>query len=280
MENIIIRAAFGHEIMALNFAQSLNRNVVILPKKETKNEWEAESAKIYANLSFMSNRLMIVPFEEREEVEARSWDLIQDLKDGKLPDELWDAFASSKLAPQEPTSELPEYAGLRGQEKNILVVPQKLISDGECGVTAAQQSLSPRVFNFLKGKANLVLGQHFHKENDLPVVEDLAREFNFYVPGMSEHPEVFGIRGVQHKAYYNMYRQLSQAMGIAGTHTWIMLTMFPELPQVILYNRNGVENWKAIGKAFRKAGYPIYTIGFDENTNMEQLSETLEALLW
>lgn len=75
---------------------------------------------------------------------------------------------------------------------NVLFVPQKLQSDGECGVTAAQQSLNPQVLSFMKGTANLVLGQHFHKVNDLATVEALAKEFDLYVPGMNdENPEVF-----------------------------------------------------------------------------------------
>lgn len=276
---VVVRSAFGHEIMALNFAKALNMPVAIIPNKEKEEEYEAESEKILANLSFLSNDIVAVPFADREKYENMSWDLIADLKAGKLADEMWEKFVTARLVPTQNTNTLPQFNGMRANRKNLLLIPQKLVSDGECGVTAQQQSLNPTVFNFLKeqNEYQLVLGQHFHKVNDLPAVEALAKDFNMYVPGMAEENEVFGIRGVQHKMYYNMYNKLGMSIGIAGTHTWIMLTMFPWIPQVILYNRKGVENWDAIGKAFQAAGYPIRTIGFDEDTDMEQLSEKIKS---
>ncbi len=273
-KNIVVRSSFGHEIMACGFANAFDANVLVIPNKETKEEYEAEQEKIVHNLSFLSDKLVKVPFDNREAVEY--WDIIGELKAGTLSDEVWADFAQAHLMPTEPTDHLPQFAGLK-DKKNILMVPQKLISDGECGVSAAQQSLNPQVFNFLKGKGNLVLGQHFHKVNDLGTVQALAKEFDMYVPGMTEDTEVFSIRGVQHKMYYHMYNQLAASVGIAGTHTWIMLTMFPEIPQIILYNRNGVENWEAIAAAFRTMGKKIYTIGFDENTDMAKLSQEIEA---
>lgn len=276
---VVVRSAFGHEIMALNFAKALNVPVAIIPNKETEEEFNAESEKILANLSFLSNDIVRVPFAERQKYEAMSWDLIADLKAGKLADEMWKKFVTARLVPTQNTNLLPQFNGMRENRKNLLLVPQKLISDNACGVTAQQQSLNPTVFNFLKeqNEYQLVLGQHFNKVNDKPAVEALAKEFGMYVPGMSEDTEVFGIRGVAHKEYYNMYSKLGMSIGIAGTHTWIMLTMFPWIPQVILYNRKGVENWDAIGKAFQAAGYPIRTIGFDEDTDMNQLSEKIKS---
>lgn len=282
MENkkfIVIRASFGHEIMALNFAKALNMPVAVIPAKEKEEEFNAESEKILANLSFLSNDIVAVPFAERQKYEAMSWDIIADLKAGKLADEMWGKFVTARLVPTQNTNLLPQFNGMKANRKNMLLIPQKLISDGECGVTAQQQSLNPTVFNFLKeqNEYQLVLGQHFNKVNDKPAVEALAKEFGMYVPGMSEDTEVFGIRGVAHKEYYNMYSKLGMSIGIAGTHTWILLTMFPWIPQVILYNKKGVENWEAIGKSFQAAGWPIRTIGFDENTDMEQLSEKIKS---
>ena len=271
--NIIVRSSFGHEIMACGFANAFDANVLVIPNKETKEEYEAEQEKIFNNLSFLSDKLVKVPFDSREAVEY--WDIIGELKTGTLSDEVWADFAQARLMPTEPTDNLPQFAGLK-DKKNILMVPQKLISDGECGVSAAQQSLNPQVFNFLKGKGNLVLGQHFHKLIDLATVQALAKEFDMYVPGMTEDTEVFGIRGVQHKMYYHLYRQLTASVGIAGTHTWIMLAMFPDIPQIILYNRNGVEHWDTIAEAFRANGKNIYAIGFDENTDMAELSKVIE----
>lgn len=282
MENkkfIVIRASFGHEIMALNFAKALNMPVAVIPAKEKEEEFNAESEKILANLSFLSNDIVAVPFADREKYEAMSWNIIADLKAGKLADEMWEKFVTARLVPTQNTNLLPQFNGMRANRKSLLLIPQKLISDGECGVTAQQQSLSPNVFNFLKEQKEyqLILGQHFNKVNDLPAVEALAKEFSMYVPGMTEESEVFGIRGVAHKEYYNMYSKLGMSIGIAGTHTWILLTMFPWIPQVILYNKKGTEHWDVIGKAFQAAGWPIRTIGFDEETNMEQLSEKIKS---
>ena len=229
MENkkfIVIRASFGHEIMALNFAKALNMPVAVIPAKEKEEEFNAESEKILANLSFLSNDIVAVPFAERQKYEAMSWDIIADLKAGKLADEMWGKFVTARLVPTQNTNLLPQFNGMKANRKNMLLIPQKLISDGECGVTAQQQSLNPTVFNFLKeqNEYQLVLGQHFNKVNDKPAVEALAKEFGMYVPGMSEDTEVFGIRGVAHKEYYNMYSKLGMSIGIAGTHTWILLT--------------------------------------------------------
>ena len=73
-----------------------------------------------------------------------------------------------------------------------------------------------------------------------------------------------------------MYARLKKSVGIAGTHTWILLTMFPEVPQVILYNNHGTERWKAIEQAYRSKGYNIRCIGFDEKTDLQDLSAQIE----
>ena len=276
---IVVRSSFGHEIMALNYAKALNMPVAIIPAKETEAEFNTESEKILENLSFLSNDIVTVPFADRAKYEALSYDIIADLKADKLADEMWSKFVTARLVPTQNTNTLPKFRSMRANRRNMLIIPQKLISDGECGVTAQQQSLNPTVFNFLKeqNEYQLVLGQHFNKVNDKPAVEALAKEFSMYVPGMTEESEVFGIRGVAHKEYYNMYSKLGMSIGIAGTHTWILLTMFPWIPQVILYNKKGTEHWDVIGKAFQAAGWPIRTIGFDENTDMEQLSEKIKS---
>ena len=67
-----------------------------------------------------------------------------------------------------------------------------------------------------------------------------------------------------------MYKKVDISVGIAGTHTWYMLSCFPEKPQIIFYNKNGVENWDTIAKAYQKQGYPIYAMGYDENTDWKR----------
>ena len=243
-------------------------------KLDTREEFEAEASKIFNILSFFSKNLETVSFEERDTAEAAGYDIIAELKAGTLANEVWQKFATSQLMPSF-TEGLPEYKGMRNG--SVLFIPQKLISDGECGVTAAQQSINPQVFTFLKEAGlPLVLGQHFHKVNDLQTVQNLAKDFNLYVPGMTENNEVLGIRGVAHEKYYNMYASLSASVGIAGTHTWILLTMFPNIPQIILFNKKGVENWKAIAQAYQANGKKIIAIGFDESTDLQELSTEIK----
>lgn len=270
---IIVTSCFGHEVMALAIAKALGMAVKAVSKKENKEEYNKDVNNIFEKLSPLYDNLEIVPFEEKERFLAVGWDIVQELKDGKFDATLWDKMASSRLTPS--FKGLRHYAQLEGQ-KNVLFVPQKLKSDGECGVTAAQQSLNPEVLGFMRGTANLVLGQHFNKVADYDMVMTLAKAFDLYVPGLSENPEVFGIRGVAHVEYLNMYRELAASVGIAGTHTWLLLAIFPWIPQIILFNKNGVENWKDIEAAYQRAGYKIYCIGYDENTNMSELSKEVE----
>lgn len=278
---IKISSQFGHEIMAMNFAKVLGLETVIIPNKEDKKEFEEESQKILDNMSFFSPNIFTISPKERLFYEEMSRDIIGELKAGKLPNDLWNAFAGCQLAPGILTRALPVFPELHDGKPNLLVVPQKLLSDNACGVTAAQQSVDLAVFNFLKDAPfRLVLGQHFNKVADLETVKALQQEFNLYVPGMTEEQEVFGIRGVRHVKYYNMYGSLSASVGIAGTHTWYLLTMFPYIPQIILYNKNGVEHWEAIAQAYRKAGYNIWAIGFDEMTDMADLSREIETRLF
>ncbi len=274
MDKIIISSSFGHEIMAVAIAKSMNLPVIIIPNKDNKEDFDKESENIFAKMAPFYSRIERISFEEKEEMTTEGWDVIRELKESRFDASLWDKMATSKLTPS--FEGLRRYRQLEGK-KNVLFVPQKLQSDGECGVTAAQQSLNPQVLSFMKGTANLVLGKHFHKVNDLATVEALAKEFDLYVPGMNdENPEVFGIRGVAHAEYFNMYRSLAASVGIAGTHTWILLALFPEIPQIILFNKNGVENWKDVEAAYQKAGYRIFCIGFDESTDMAELSKEIE----
>ena len=276
MKPIKIQSQFGHEIMAIRFAAANNLDVCIIPNKENKEEYEAEAKKIFDNMSFFYPRLQIVPFEEQNSTDCR--DIIGELKAGTLKKEEWKDFFKGAIWPTRIEG-LPEYRQLK--ERSVLFVPQKLISDGACGVTAQEQSLAPEFFEFIKGmNFKFVLGQHFNKVADRKNVEQLAQEFELYVPGMTENSDVFGIRGVKHEMYYNLYRHLWGSIGIAGTHTWYLLAMFPEIPQVIFYNKKGVEDWQAIAEAAREAGHEIYALGFDdEQSDFEALTEEAKYLM-
>ncbi len=277
MNNIIIKSSFGHEIFALWVAKLFNVNVFICPDKDCEEEYNTEAEKIRNQMSFFASGLELkaVPFSKKAETLANGWDIVKDLRANNLSKDLWNKLAKVSLQPA-ATSELPEYAQLRNRQ-NILVIMQKWLSDNGCGVTAKQQSLPAEVFGFLREMPqNLVFGQHFHKVNDLAGVEAAAKAYDMYVPGLSENPEVLGIRGILHAKYYNMYKALTGSVGIAGTHTWYLLAMFPETPQIILYNRNGVEDWNGIAGAMRKGGRKVWAIGFDENTDFSVLAKEIE----
>ena len=79
-----------------------------------------------------------------------------------------------------------------------------------------------------------------------------------------------------HTSFLNMFKKMKCSVGIAGTHTWLLLAIFPWIPQIILFNKNGVENWKDIEAAYQRAGYKIICIGYDENTDMSELSKEIE----
>ena len=268
---IKIKSRFGHEIFAVTVAKILGMKVLICPEKDDKAAYEEEAQAILSVMSFFYDDMRIVPFCARNLVQ--SWDIVADLRSGKIKEEIWDIFFSDTLEPQ---WEAKPYYNL--SSRLIGFVPQKLVSDGGCGITAAQQSVDPSVLDFLKDEdCQTVLLQHFNKTADLPAVQKLADEFGAYVPGLTENIEVLGMRGVPHAAYYNLYKQLYGSVGIAGTHTWYLLAMFPGCRQIILYNRNGVEDWAMIAASARLRGRKVWAIGFDDSTNMADLREKVKA---
>ena len=96
---IRISSQFGHEIMALNFAHALGLEVVIIPNKEGPQEFEEESKKIYDNMSFFYRRIFKISYKDCQFYKEMSRDIIGELKAGKLPNNLWNAFSGSQLAP-------------------------------------------------------------------------------------------------------------------------------------------------------------------------------------
>ncbi len=273
-----LRDAMGHGFFTSVVAKMSQAYLATIPEKDLKADYNAVQQATIDNFLFFE-RALKVPFEDKNSL--RCSDPVAELTSGRFDNNLWSQFARTRLiAKPDALVGIPAFDGLKGK-KNVLWVPQKFITDGLCGLSAGQQSLPLEAFEFLKAKADirLVFGQHFNKVSDLANVEKTCAEYQAYLPGKSEHPEVLGIRGVQHKLYYNMYRQLNASIGIAGTQTWYMLTMFPEIPQVILYNKKGVERWDLIGQAYRDAGYQVYPLGFDETTDFAEFSKEMEILL-
>ena len=266
--NTIARSSFGHDILATLVAYATNGETEII---------SADAENVLKMLRPFGGRYKIV---SEDETTAR--DVIKELKSGTLPDDLWNEIAGKTLPIVESNRKFPilEQAKRLGQ-KIVALVTEKTLTDGECGLSAAQQSLQIDVLKEIIDPQILYLFlQHYDKQNEYgnilhlqKWVEDLQAKL--YIPGQQENPELLGIRKVPHVEYFNMFCLLDAIIGIAGTHTWIGLFCFPHIPQIILYNKNGIEHWDAIAKAFQKKGYKIYAIGYDEKTDMQKLAHEI-----
>lgn len=271
---ITVYSAFGHEIFACASSILLKRDVEVASRKENPEEARADKINIASMLLPFGVSIDIVP----EGQTPKGRDIVSELKAGTLPDGFWNEIAGTRLPIGKSSREYPL---LTDGKKNVMIIPQKWLTDGECGLNAAQQSLSHEVLaGIFDEDTRYVFGQHYDKVKDMETVLSLQkwmeeRNFELYIPGQKENPEVLGVRKVPHVEYFNMYGNLDAIVGIAGTHTWIGLFCFPEIPQIILYNTNGVEHWDAIAKAFQKKGCKIFAIGYNENTDMQKLHKEI-----
>lgn len=265
---IIMRSKFGHEVAISNEASRRGAKIVLLPKAENAEQHFAACYDILYFMSFFypAQNFIIPAFEEREMYEEISQDWVADLRAGKFDQAYWNEFASHTLTPTRTN-----HREFSVSSEAILWVPQKLVTDGLCGVSAEQQSLVPDFFWFMEDNEK-VLFQNFDKVNNKAAVEELAKEHPCYVPGKDEYPELFGLRGVAHEKFINLLAKAKGFVGIAGTHTWEALTLFPEKKNLVLYNKNGVEKWDQIEKAYQKQGYPVRCCGFEDGTDKEAFS--------
>ena len=232
----LITSSGGHGFMELGFATAYNQTPVAFSEKQEQVDFEKDVEDIYNRLSPFVPNMIKASWENRDDFLSQGVSYRQKLLAKEIDQNMWNDFAKVKLSAQ-TTDDLPKFKSLKQYEHNVLMIPQKLFSDGLCNLSAAQQSVPLEVFDFLKTKdSRYVLGQHFHAQNDLEHVNNIANEFNMYVPGKTEDNSVFGIRGVNHNQYLNMYKKIDMSVGIAGTHTWYMLECFPEIPQIIIYS--------------------------------------------
>lgn len=147
----------------------------------------------------------------------------------------WDEFW--KFDPLVSPEGIPEL----GINNSIVVVPQKLITDGTSRDTAEKQSFGWDYFDRLITAFNgrkMILGQHFDKNDEIQKKEivDRCSQRNIIVPGMNNNSSILGMRGVSLGVWTEMYKKSDFIIGIAGTHTWQILTMYPKHPQIILSN--------------------------------------------
>lgn len=274
---IAIRSHFGHDIAALLYAFHHGMTAIPLPQTDDKEVFDAKSKAIYENLAFLGANIRMVEFEQRDEAEKDSYDFVADLAARRLPADVWKELAQTFFTPRSENGRT-EYRELRGKEI-MLFVPQKLVSDEKCGVSARQKSLPMDVFAFLKRQDSPllpVLLQNFDRETDLDAVKRVAADFGLYVPGLTENPKLLGLRHHRLPDLYPVYARARLALGTAGTCNWFLLCTLPQVPQIILYHRNGSGVWPEIAKAYQAAGYPVYGYGFDEHCDYQELAVQIE----
>lgn len=266
--------AAGFGILSVALSRLHNATCVIIPQATTAEEHESKSNSIYEILSeIMDIKLIKISFAEREVFEKEAWDPIADLKAGKFTAQDWSDLAKVRLAFRR--RDVPYvYHDLLGRD-NTLVIFSKILSDEAFGVSAKQQSLNSwHVENIIKN-GNCVYGQHFNKVTDKDNVVKFALENKMYVPGMTENPEVFGIRGRRHGDYDGMFRACNKAVMVPGTSLWIILFFYPWIRTLIPYT-TGIEDWATIAEAWRNEGYKFYTVEFNENSNPENVKAQIE----
>ena len=275
----LITSAGGHGFMELNFGKLRNQEIIACSEKGDKEEFDKETADIDERFSPFISNMKIATWEECSNVLKNGVSYRKKLLDGEFRDNDWNDFAKTTLSLQE-NENLPEFEGVNSASFIVMLTPQKLITDGKCGLSVEQQTIPLEVFNFFKSDtaSTYLLGQHFNKVDDWDLVKNVARDFDMYIPGEKEYNHILGIRGVGHNQLFNMYKKVDMSVGVASTNTWYMLTCFPEKPQIIFYNKNGMEDWEKIAKAYQKQGYLIYTKGFDEKTDWKKFALETKAL--
>ena len=262
-----VTEAFGHGFGANKYAQAMGLTPVAAGK---------DADLIKKNFSFIPN------LQSAEDM-MEGVDFRQMLIAGDISFDEWYMFAAEPMHVILP-NDIPQFASLKEEDNNVLITPAKLISDGQCGTDAKGQSLYPELFKFVleDETARPLLGQHFDKVNDLPKVDHFKEVFQsapkgVYVPGEYEDQSVFGMRKISHVAFWNFYRKVKKSVGIAGTHTWYMLTCFPHIGQVILTPKQGLENWELIAEAYRSRGRKVYVIRWDEEMDKKELEKEIRA---
>lgn len=276
---IILRTQAERELLALLLAQSRGYEPVVLPKAANAKEFQLLSDAIYGSFSFFCPELKRIAFEEGDAYYKKALDPFLMLKAGKLDPHVWEDMAKSSLAPFD-LSRAPQYPKLIGR-KNVLFAPLNL------GMSDKPLSFAAEFFFFLKNlpeDMQLVLIEHFDKNNSSAAIKELFGSFKLYIPGTDCNRDVFGMRRINCRRTYGLYSEAKIAVGAAGGHTWYMLSAFKERPQIIFYNRDWAGFWGNISKAYRRAGYPIYAIGYGEKSDFKQLSvlakEKFESLAY
>lgn len=275
----------GHDVVTMlnNLATQHNTiyNVVLFSyaddrekfEQDINNGWRVLVESIRPrNLSFSKAN-----WEDREDLLKFGVDLRKDLLAGKWG-EKWAIMMDGRMpwAEHEDDPQFPELSKEQGYK--MLLIPHKMITDGKSGVDANSQSLPLSVFTGLNGIPGVaVLGQHFHKINDVDQVNEAKGQFkNPYIPGEKEHPELYGIRGVPHHKYRHLLGQMDICVGVLSTWVWEIINHHPEIPVIALMNKGVPEKKRELDQACLIAQRSnLVFIEFDEETNMEELANAV-----
>ncbi len=264
----LITEGFGHGFLGLLYTKAMGLRPVAFSDKDNEADFTAHVEQIYNNLSFFAPNMVKATWEEREQLLAEGINIREKILQDAVTDEEWLKIAQTTLTPNsEEIPSLPKYS-LSG--KSVMFAYKKTISDGRCGATAKEQSVDSKTFAGIKrADTTLVYIQNFDKIKELNDIQEVKKEFNAYVPGDTENPEVFGIRGVAHKMYWNLYEQIDSCIGIAGTHVWYALACFPHISLGILHPTKS-ENWKRITAAYQAVGRKVYELDFNKSADLKK----------
>ncbi len=249
-------------------------NVVLFSYADNREKFEQDIDKGWDVLvdSINPSNLSISKaiWDDRESLLEFGVDLRKDLLAGKWG-EKWAIMMSGRMPwfEHEDDPQFPELSKEQGYK--MLLIPHKLITDGKSGVDAKSQSVPLSVFTGLNGIPGVaVLGQHFHKIDDVDQVNEVKEKFeNPYIPGEKEHPELYGIRGVPHHKYRHLLGQMDICVGVLSTWIWELINHHPEIPVVVLMNKGVPEKKAELDQAcLVSQRNNLVFLEFDEKTNM------------
>jgi hypothetical protein len=139
--------------MEISFGMAYGQEIVACSQQTEKDKFEKETNDIYNRLAPFVPNMKKSSWEEAKDLTKNAISYREKLLSKQIDNKMWSKFAHTPLTP-EYHDKLPNYNGIDSSTKNIMLVPQKLISDAKCGVSAKEQSVPLEVFNFFKYEQN------------------------------------------------------------------------------------------------------------------------------
>ena len=274
----VTKLPLGWQIAALAVAGGMNEGkgvpVYACPDEGTytdKSSFDAMVDAIAKSLRALYPMVVSPTYGERFRVREHTWDVAGTIQAGNFHD--WRLFFRGCGRPlNRPVTDLPDFPGV--PKGSCGWASDKLVSDGLSGETAADQSTGAGYSWLPELGKKIVLLQHFKAGTDEPTIRATceATGCDVYIPGQTEHPEVYGIRGVPHAAYYNLYQKLGMLVTIPGTQLWLALYWRGKGCKYVLpYDKNLPENWAEAIAVGQELGFDISGVGFDKTSDMAEV---------